>query len=351
MIASRESTIRRRLLGWFTVNKRELPWRENRDPYRIWLSEIIMQQTRVAQGTPYYIRFIKQFPTVVDLANASEQEVLRLWQGLGYYSRARNLHATAKSIVSSFDGKFPDKFKQVVDLKGIGDYTAAAILSIAYGQPYAALDGNVYRVLSRLYADDLPVNASTAKKHYQLLADNLLDQKNPGDFNEAMMEFGATICNPKNPLCEECPLQSHCLAFALGKVSELPRKEASRPVRERWFHYFFIHTPKGLYLSQRKPGDIWQGLYDLPLVEKGDASALTTKDLKAFNFPVPKKLKLLHAIRHQLSHQILLISFYEVKLAKEEKSLSEKYSFVKFDVLDDYPLPKPVERLLDITLL
>jgi A/G-specific adenine glycosylase len=346
-MSSREKTIRGELIAWFEKNRRELPWRGGKDPYKIWLSEIIMQQTRVAQGTPYYLRFIDQYPTVRDLANATEQEVLRLWQGLGYYSRARNLHATAKKISADYNGVFPDSYEDIIRLKGIGEYTAAAILSIAFNKPYAAVDGNVYRVLSRLYADELPVNAPSARKHYQQLANNLLDKKKPGAFNEAMMEFGATICVPKNPLCEECPLQDNCFAYALGKVKELPRKEVSKPVRDRWFHYLYIHTPEGVYLSHRPAGDIWQGLYDFPMVEKEIDKPITAKEINAATDLGVKKPAVIHTARHLLSHQALYISFYEVELGREDKALSQKYTFVKFKDLDQYPLPKPVERFLN----
>jgi A/G-specific adenine glycosylase len=347
-MSAREKTIRFRLLTWFGENSRQLPWRNSKNPYYVWLSEIIMQQTRVAQGTPYYLRFVEKYPSVQDLADAPEQEVLKLWQGLGYYSRARNLHATAKKIVQEYGGNLPEEYKEVVKLKGIGEYTAAAILSIAHNKPYAALDGNVYRVLSRLYADELPINAPSAKKHYQHLADTLLDRKQPGAFNEAMMEFGATICIPRNPLCEECPLKVECFAYRKGLVNVLPVKEASKPVRDRWFHYFYIHTSTGLYLSHRPAGDIWQGLYDFPMLEKNTQKAISPKEMiEAIGLEVKKKPTAIHATRHLLSHQALHISFYEIKLEKEDKGLSRKYRFVKFKDLEKYPLPKPVEKFLN----
>lgn len=338
----KNNKIRLALLAWFSANKRPLPWRETKNPYHIWLSEIILQQTRVAQGLPYYQRFTTQYPTVQQLADAPEQDVLKLWQGLGYYSRARNLHATAKIISEKFNGKFPDTYKEIISLKGVGDYTAAAILSIAYNQPYAVLDGNVYRVLSRLYLIETPINAREAKAIFQEKAQELLDKTQPGNFNEAMMEFGATICVPKNPLCHICPVQSYCDAFALGKVNELPKKLPSKKARDRYFHYLVIKKQKGIYLKERKAGDIWQGLYDFPLVEKDTEEALDEADLQILHIYEVQKMLPVYKIKHQLTHQTLHITFYEL----EAELLEADYICVELEMLKNYPVPKPIEFFL-----
>ncbi len=336
--------IRHALLRWFSENKRPLLWRKTKDPYHIWLSEIILQQTRVAQGTPYYQRFINHYPTIQQLAEAPEQEVLKLWQGLGYYSRARNLHATAKIITEKFKGRFPETFKEIISLKGIGDYTAAAILSIAFNQPHAVLDGNVYRVLSRLYLIQTPINAREAKAIFQQQAQELLDKTQPGDFNEAMMEFGATICLPKNPLCHICPLQTYCEAFALGKVNELPKKLPAKKARARYFHYLVITENNGVYLKERVAGDIWQGLFDFPLVEKTTPETLHKTDIEEqLHIYSIEKMLPVYKTKHQLTHQTLFITFYE---SNDTKLPGSSYIHVPLKMLHDYPVPKPVEFFL-----
>jgi A/G-specific adenine glycosylase len=342
----KQHSIASRIIEWFEQNKRELPWRLTKDPYRIWLSEVILQQTRVAQGLPYYIRFTEAFPDVFALANASEQEVIKLWQGLGYYSRARNLHNTAKQVAEKYNGQFPDNYKELSKLKGIGDYTASAILSIAFDQPYAVLDGNVYRVLARLYNIDVPINTPEAKPVFKKLADEQLDKKQAAVYNEAIMEFGATLCTPKNPLCPDCPVQEYCDAFANGTVNELPQKAAAREVKTRHFHYLIIKNKDGLYLHQRHSGDIWQGLYDFPLVENNSE----TVDIKTAGGALGVKLKSikpLSSIKHKLTHQTLLISFHEAISLKSEQPAGKDIIFASFDELEKYPLPKPVELFLE----
>ncbi len=232
--------IRQILKDWYEQNKRDLPWRNTKDAYKIWISEIILQQTRVNQGYNYYLRFIERFPNVKSLAEAEEQEVLKHWQGLGYYSRARNLHKTAKSVISEFNGKFPLHYNDILSLSGIGEYTAAAISSFAYNQPYAAVDGNIFRVLSRLVANETPIDTSKGKKEFTGIAKKLLDKNNPGTHNQAIMEFGAMYCTPKNPDCENCPLKEFCKAYKLNVVELLPIKQGKTKVTNRYFNYFFI---------------------------------------------------------------------------------------------------------------
>jgi A/G-specific adenine glycosylase len=338
--------VRQKLLSWFKENQRVLPWRGHGSAYKTWLSEIIMQQTRVAQGTPYYERFIKSFPEVADLAAADEQEVLKLWQGLGYYSRARNLHHAAKTIITEHGGLFPSSYKEILKLKGIGPYTAAAIASIAFNKPHAALDGNVYRVLARLFGIIMPINANGAAKFYQHLADELLDKKEPGPFNEAMMEFGATLCLPKNPLCHICPLSDFCEAYKKGTQNELPFKNALKAVKTRYFHYLLVIQGGHFYLNHRPAGDIWQGLYDLPLVETGNDNQIDDKTAGGFLRTAVLDIKPLKRMVHKLTHQRLEIIFYEVHALSEPRTIK---NIVLTDMkgLKQYPLPKPIELFLN----
>ncbi|MGL5635915.1 MAG: A/G-specific adenine glycosylase, partial [Bacteroidales bacterium] len=248
------------IIDWYLANKRDLPWRNTTNPYFIWLSEIILQQTRVSQGMDYYLRFIDKYPTVIDLANAEEDEILRLWQGLGYYSRARNIHATAKYIRDFCAGVFPDTYKEVLALKGVGPYTAAAICSFAYRLPHAAVDGNVYRVIARLFALTEPIDSTDGKKLFAAYADELLDKDRPDLFNQAMMEFGAMQCVPQSPHCDVCPLQDNCLAYARDLVKDLPVKSSKTKVRPRYLHFFDFGSPDSVYLEKRGVTDIWRGL-------------------------------------------------------------------------------------------
>src|ERR1051325_11203457 len=259
------------IAAWYKANKRDLPWRNVRDPYLIWLSEIILQQTRVEQGLPYYFRFAEKYPTVHHLAKAKEAEVMKLWQGLGYYSRARNLHAAAKHIAFELNGKFPATFHEVLRLKGVGTYTAAAIASFAYGEAQAVVDGNVYRLLSRYFGIKAPIDSTKGKKQFLELASSLLDRKDPGTHNQAIMEFGARQCVPKNPSCGTCPLGNSCFARAKKKVNMLPVKEKKTKISERHFHYFLVRHRGYVWINHRSGKDIWKGLYDLPLIESAKA--------------------------------------------------------------------------------
>ena len=256
--------------GWYRQNKRDLPWRTTRDPYFIWLSEIILQQTRVDQGMNYYLKFTRNYPTIRHLAEASEQEVLNDWQGLGYYSRARNLHQTAKYIHKELNSSFPESYEKIIKLKGIGPYTAAAIASFAFDEGVAAVDGNVYRVLSRIFDIDLPIDSTQGKKAFQELANSLIPTKNPGDFNQGMMEFGAMQCTPVNPKCEHCPFSERCLAKMHNTIAARPVKAKKTAVRNRYFYYFIFRETDRICIQKRTQKDIWQHLFEFPLLETAD---------------------------------------------------------------------------------
>ncbi len=321
------------ILDWYDANGRDLPWRRTRDPYAIWLSEIILQQTRIAQGQAYWERFMAAFPDVQGLAVASEDEVLRLWQGLGYYSRARNLHAAAKQIAAL--GHFPETLEGIRALKGVGDYTAAAIGSIAFGLPAAVVDGNVYRVLARHFGIDTPVGSTAAKKEFTARAQALLPQDRPGDFNQGMMDFGALICTPASPACLLCPLAGSCAALAAGRVDSLPVKSKAPEVQVRRFSYIYIRCQGRTAIRRRGPGDIWQGLYE-PLV--------VDQRLEGFAYDSPQLLK--SGIKHQLTHRTLVVDFYLWEPATEP-TLPEGYFWIQEAELDRYAKPRLFELLLE----
>ncbi|MGB5980686.1 MAG: A/G-specific adenine glycosylase [Nonlabens sp.] len=304
--------ISKRLIEWYRINHRSLPWRETRDPYYIWLSEIILQQTRVSQGLPYYKSFVEKFPTVQKLAQATQEEVLKLWQGLGYYSRARNLHFAAQQVVE-MGGKFPDSYNELLDLKGVGDYTAAAIASFAYDEVVPVVDGNVYRVLSRIFSIATPINSTAGKKEFKSLATKLISAKSPAIYNQAIMEFGATHCLPKNPKCPSCPFMSDCLAFTDGRINELPVKLKKTKVKNLFHHYLVLQTPSGNTLMQQRPQQgIWAGLYEFPLIEeKGSllSSELVDHDLfqelfgrVRFRESVYNQQPIIHKLSHRKVH-------------------------------------------------
>lgn len=315
----------RSILAWFDQNHRPLPWKGEKDPYKIWLSEIILQQTRVEQGLPYYHKFIERYPNVRHLADAPEDEVLKLWEGLGYYARARNLHTTAKYIAGELDGKFPDTYQTIRKLKGIGDYTAAAIASFAYNLPYAALDGNVFRVLSRYFGIATPAGTAAAKNEFQLLARQLLDPARPGDFNQATMDFGATHCTPKQPRCSSCPLSTHCMAFRQGKVSEFPAKTKAPARKNRYFIYLVADLKGDTLIQKRKKKDIWQDLYEFPSLEQEtlppDNKSVLEK-LTGHFFPegLPSDTRIIalsNPFRQILTHQIVTAVFCEMAFAHD----------------------------------
>ena len=335
------------LTYWYLKNKRDLPWRKTKSPYHIWLSEIMLQQTRVAQGLPYYLTFIEKFPTVFDLANASEQTVLKLWQGLGYYSRARNLHFTAKHIANELNGKFPVTFSEIKKLKGIGDYTASAIASICFNEPTAVVDGNVYRVLSRYFGIHTPINSSNGIKEFKKLAQTLIDPKQPALYNQAIMDFGALHCKPKNPLCETCPFANSCIALAQKKVSELPVKEKKIKVKHRYFNYMVVQTDtQDTILTERKGKGIWQGLYEFPLIET--SSVIDKKGLIKHQdfqdlFPSETTFSLFNTkkIVHKLSHQHLHTQFWIVKTKTHVKAT------IHWSKAKVYPVPILVANFLN----
>lgn len=323
----------RHILDWYAENGRDLPWRRTRDPYPVWLSEIILQQTRIAQGTAYWERFMERFPTVQALADASEDEVLRLWEGLGYYSRARNLHAAARQIVAL--GDFPDTLEGIRSLKGVGDYTAAAIGSICFGIPAAVVDGNVYRVLARHFGISTPVGTTEAKKEFTALAQKLLPPDQPAAFNQGMMDFGAIQCTPLSPACLNCPLQASCNAFRTGRVELLPVKKPATAVQERHFNYIYVRWNGQTAIRRRGPGDIWQGLWE-PL-----SPAIATPPHE------DASIRLLRSgVRHQLTHRLLICDFYLWE-PSEKPALPEGYIWVKEEELDKYAKPRLFELLLE----
>jgi A/G-specific adenine glycosylase len=309
------------LTHWYSNNKRELPWRQTTHPYCIWLSEIILQQTQVAQGLPYYEAFLKAFPSIFDLANAEESQVLKLWQGLGYYSRARNLHAAAKYIVNELNGEFPNNYKELMKLKGVGDYTASAIASICFNEATAVVDGNVYRVLSRYFGIDTPINSSKGAKEFKQLAQELIDVKNPAEFNQAIMEFGAVQCKPQNPNCGVCPFQDGCVGLQKNRISELPVKIKSAKAKKKYFNFLvFVSEDKKTFLEKRKGKGIWQNLYQFPLIETESVVDFDTFKplidehhlLKGISFEL--SLYNEEAIIHKLSHQHLHTKFWIVNI-------------------------------------
>jgi A/G-specific adenine glycosylase len=308
-----------KVVEWYELNKRELPWRENGDAYRIWLSEIILQQTRVVQGLPYYKKFIEEFPEIKDLAKANEEKVLRLWQGLGYYTRARNLHKCAKEVVKNFDGSFPNTFEKLKLLPGIGDYTAAAIASIAFHEPVAVVDGNVFRVLSRIFGIDEPVNTPNGKKIFTELANALVNPRKPGEHNQAVMEFGALFCTPKNPSCSTCTFKLTCFAATRGLQASFPVKIKSKTARKRYFYYIVIQKGDSLFMKKRNQKDIWHGLYDFHLIEKTRPVAVKRLLEDEFLNEISSEsleFKITEVYRHILTHQIIISRFIVIKHTK-----------------------------------
>ncbi len=328
-----------KILTWYGQNKRELPWRATQDPYKIWLSEIMLQQTRVAQGMPYYYKFLEAFPTVYELAAAEEEKVLKLWQGLGYYSRARNLHSTAKIVVEQYGGKFPNTYKELKKLKGVGDYTASAIASICFNLAEPVVDGNVYRVLSRYFGVDLPINSPKGIQYFKALARNVMHVENIRDYNQGIMEFGAIQCAPKKPYCLLCPLNDSCVALKENLVSSLPVKLKNTKVKDRYFNYLVVlDENKNTLLEQRKGKGIWQNLYQFPLLESD--KTLNLKELKSeiieqSNLPSPNEIVLHNEqpIVHKLSHQHLHTRFWILRV---KDTIREGISW---DQITTFPVP------------
>lgn len=342
----------RKLIDWYLQHQRDLPWRQTKDPYKIWLSEIILQQTRVAQGLPYYENFVKLFPSVFDLANANEEQILKTWQGLGYYSRARNLHHTAKYIVNNLDGFFPDNYTDLLQLKGVGSYTAAAIASFAYGEPVAVLDGNVYRVLARYFGIETDISSHSAKTEFQSIANQLLDTDRPSLFNQAIMEFGAIRCTPKNPDCTNCIYNESCVALQTNRVNKLPIKLKKTKVTNRYLHYLvFLDPENNTIIDKRTEKGIWKNLYDFPLLEWDNEVEEATvlekiQDLYSKKHQI-KTIALFNEkkIVHKLSHQNLHICFWEINI---KQPLKEGISLTE---ISSYPFPIVLHNFIENSLL
>lgn len=338
------------IVKWYWANKRDLPWRDTQNPYKIWLSEIILQQTRVDQGMAYYHKFVQAYPTVSDLAAAPEDEVLKKWQGLGYYSRARNLHTTAKLISNDLNGEFPNKYEDIVKLKGVGPYTAAAIASFAYGENTPVLDGNVMRVLSRFFGMELPIDSKEGMRQLKIMAQENIDAQDPATYNQAIMEFGALQCTPKSPKCEVCPLKENCFAWKHQLVSSLPYKEKKTKVEAVNLDYFVFEKNGSLYFKQRNADGIWKGLYDFPSVE-------IQNDSKTIGFPnavfdafsgkkLPVLLETSENYTHLLSHRKITARFFHFSMEHDANFPYEGGRFYMKNEWMDLGIPRLVERYL-----
>ena len=337
----------RALIYWYLENKRDLPWRATKDPYQIWLSEIILQQTRVEQGKPYYFKFLERFPDVFSLACASEEEVLKLWQGLGYYSRARNLHFTARYVANELNGNFPSTYKGLIKLKGVGDYTASAIASVCYDEPQAAVDGNVFRVFSRIFGIDTPTNTGAGIKEFKELGQQLIDKDDPATFNQAVIEFGSEQCKPRNPLCSTCIFAESCVAFNDGRIKELPVKLKNLKIKKRHFNYLvFLSAEKETLFQKRRRKGIWQGLYEFPLIEtSSEASAeqlVMEPEVETLGFkPQDVTLYNQEPILHKLTHQHILTKFWIIDC----EELPQKG--VSYEQINKYPVPVLIGNFID----
>ncbi len=336
------------LFQWFEQNHRPMPWKGEKDPYLVWLSEIILQQTRVEQGLPYFERFKMTFPTVKQLADATEDEVMKLWQGLGYYSRARNLHETAKYIASNLNGVFPSDYSSILKLKGVGEYTAAAIASFAYDLPHAVVDGNVFRVLSRYFGVQTPIDTTTGKNEFTILANQLIPQNAPAKFNQAIMDFGATHCTPKAPSCSNCFLKQNCIAFKTDSVDKLPFKAKKILKKDRFFHFFVIKNKNFFILHKRTNKDIWQNLYEFPMIEADEMK--TWEEIR--HLPLPLELiadatpTVSQVYKQTLTHQKICAIFYEFEINRTfDPDLLNRYQFtlVPFSNLENFAFPKIID--------
>ena len=345
------------LIRWYHRHHRDLPWRHTSDPYKIWLSEIILQQTRVVQGLPYYLRFVEQYPTVFDLAQADEQEVLRLWQGLGYYSRARNMHRTARQVVDEYSGGFPPTYALLLQLKGVGQYTAAAIASFAFGEVVPAVDGNVYRVLARIFGIKTDILSSSAKKEFTEVARQLIPADDPATFNQAMIEFGAIHCQPIAPDCLLCPFNAMCYAFQHGTQNKLPVKSKKAKVRDRYLNYLVLEKDGQLAMRQRTGKDVWQGLYDFYLVESphsvDEIAELTGHEpdvagwVKDASLELPQKTYV-----HLLSHQKLHVRFWRIRMNEVTGmgELPENFAFYGETEIEDLPKPILIDTFIKVQI-
>jgi A/G-specific adenine glycosylase len=353
-------TFTKAILVWYGNNFRDLPWRRTREPYKIWISEIIMQQTRIKQGFGYYSRFIERFPSIGDLAKADEEEVLKIWQGLGYYSRARNMHATAKDIIENHHGIFPDRYDKLLKLRGIGEYTAAAIASIAFNLPFPVVDGNVLRFFSRYFGIQLPIDTLPGKKKIYEKMLLLIDRKQPGMFNQAIMEFGALVCKPMNPDCKSCPFNKKCLAFLEGTVGQLPVKSKSKNQKSRYFNYLVLLAEKekgkqSVYLRKREEKDVWKNLYDFPMIETAEEiseeSLFSSPEWREIIGEVPFRLvNQSHQYKHILTHQVIFAKFYIIQLVGCRKP-GLPYVKVPVGEIDKYPVPRLIEEYLNANMV
>lgn len=340
------------LINWYQQHHRDLPWRRTSDPYVIWLSEVILQQTRVEQGLPYFNRFLARFPSVADFAAATENEVLKLWQGLGYYSRGRNMLFTAKQVVDVYGGVFPMRYAQLITLKGIGEYTAAAISSFSNNESKAVVDGNVFRVLARYFGIDTPINSTQGKRQFNTLANELISDQPAALYNQAVMEFGALQCKPKSPNCEVCPVRPGCKAYARQLVNELPVKLKKVKVKERWFNYFVAYTTDGILFKQREPGDVWQQLYDFPLIETeqlAQHSPSFSSNLKHF-FGNDVVITLISQKRHLLTHQIINVQFFALDNYIVNFNLHPNIEMVSLAEFKTLPHPKVISDFIETYL-
>ena len=337
------------LLHWYKRHKRDLPWRSSNNPYHIWLSEVILQQTRVDQGMPYYEKFVRHYPKLQDLANADIDSVLKDWEGLGYYSRARNLHQAAQQVVDQFDGQFPQSYADIIKLKGVGDYTASAISSIVFNEPQAVVDGNVYRVLSRFFGISEPINTSGGQKLFKAKAEEVLFQSDPGTFNQALMEFGALQCVPRNPSCESCPLSKECRAFEMGMIDQLPVKKKKKYDRQRYLNYVLLNCDKRIYVEQRPEGDIWARLYQFWAFETlAEESVDTVLNSISERLEVTYEVTGIEQLKpHKLSHQTLHLRVLEINLSVMPNLANAAGQWVPAGTLKTYAFPKPLRAFLD----
>jgi len=340
------------LLRWYKPEARPMPWKGIKDPYKIWLSEVILQQTRVEQGWNYYEKIITKYPDVRTLAKATEEKFFKDWQGLGYYSRARNILHTANHIVKDLDGKLPADYESWLEMKGVGEYTAAAISSFAFNERRAVVDGNVFRVLARFFGIKLSTDESRNKKYFVTLANELIDEKAPGIYNQAIMDFGATVCTPLAPKCNECPFHKSCYAFVHEEVNELPVRTKKLVSKDRFFNYFLIRDDKHVLLSKRTQGDIWKGLYEFPMIEtkKPVSVKILMGDKKWKNFYPGKKIKIKVVLKEeqQLSHQKIHAKFYQISdCGCDLNQFSSNYKKIQLKNLGKYAFPKIVTSAIN----
>lgn len=335
-----------KIIKWYSQHKRELPWRNTKDPYKIWLSEIILQQTQVKQGLPYYQKFIKTFPSVSELANANEEEVLKLWQGLGYYSRARNLHFAAKQIHQA--GFFPKEYKDIITLKGVGEYTAAAIASFAFKLPYAVVDGNVFRLLSRFYGIDTPIDTSKGKREFSEIAQTLLVKKEPDTHNQAIMEFGSQMCKPKQPNCNSCPLRDECVAFANNTIHLLPVKKGKVKVKTVFFEYFFFKMNGYTLVNKRTDNGIWQNMHEFPLITTNDfkntEEILNHNQFESWVKGIDFSIESISEFKHILSHRKINARFWEIKCQKTLPA--SNFQKIKIETIDKLAVSRLIEKFI-----